>query len=577
MAIFRDNSMDQKLQDLLIKGEADLSQMLSRRHGIPYIDLTGQYINTNALRLIPEDRAKKANIASFDIKEKLVSLAIKTPNVQLVHDEIKELEQKGFYAQVFMTTTAGLEKAWSRYADISFATETKSGTLDVSSEEIGKFIGKVRSVESARSLINEIITMKRSLRVSRIVEIVIASAMATKSSDVHVEPEDGGVVIRFRIDGVLTKITELDYGTYNLLLSRIKLLSGLKLNIKEDAQDGRYSVRIGSKEIEIRTSILPGNYGESIVMRLLDPSSLVVSIEDLGVPEYLIDVFKEEVDKPHGMILNTGPTGSGKTTTLYSFLSRKKSPGIKIITIENPIEYHLDGIVQTQVNRQKGYDFAKGLVSSLRQDPDVIMVGEIRDTETAETAVQAALTGHMVFSTLHTNTAAGAFPRLVDLGVNARILITSVTMVIGQRLTRKLCENCKKELPLDEKTFGILKSIYDSLPPNLKPAEFKKTQFKAVGCEECNGVGYKGRIGIFEAIVMDEDIEQAIVEDLTERQIRKIALSKGFLDMAQDGLIKIMDGITDFSEVDRVVDMEKREGKMEIADPLELADPDLDY
>jgi type IV pilus assembly protein PilB len=567
---FNDNKNDQKINDLLSREEADLARMLSGRYGIPFIDLSDQSINTNALRLIPEERARAAGIAAFDLQSKKISLAIRTPNKQEVDNEIKDLERRGYFVQAFMTTTGGLEKAWDRYGDISFATETKSGTLEVSSQEIEKFIGEVQTVEDARSLINEIMGMKKSFRISRIVEIVVAAAMATKSSDIHVEPEEEQVVVRFRIDGVLIEVTKFDFDTYKLLLSRIKLLSGLKLNIKNDAQDGRFSVKIGENEIEIRSSVLPGNHGESIVMRLLDPSSLVVSMEDLGVPEYLVDIFKEEVDKPHGMILNTGPTGSGKTTTLYSFLGRKKGPGIKIITIEDPIEYHLSGIVQTQVDRKKGYDFAKGLRSSLRQDPDVIMVGEIRDHETAETAVQAALTGHLVFSTLHTNTAAGAFPRLTDLGLNSRILITAISMVIGQRLARKVCPDCKKEVPVEEPMLGIMKSIYDSLPEKLKPAEFKGTQFVGQGCEKCNKTGYKGRIGIFEVVVNNEEIENAVINDLSQRQIQKIARDQGLLDMAQDGLIKIMNGVTDFNEVNRVVDMERREGKMDIKDPDEV-------
>jgi len=436
--------------------------------------------------------------------------------------------------------------------------------LEISSEEIENYIEKVHSTEMAKNLINEIMGLSRSARISRIVEIIIASAMATKSSDIHIEPEEKSINVRFRIDGVLIKINEFDEDTYKLLLSRIKLLSGLMLNIKEDAQDGRFSVRVGKKEIEIRTSILPGNYGESIVMRLLDPTSLVVSIQDLGVPEYLINIFKKEVDKPHGMIINTGPTGSGKTTTLYSFLSRKKGPGIKIITIEDPIEYHLDGVVQTQVDRKKGYDFAKGLKSSLRQDPDAIMVGEIRDGETAETAVQAALTGHMVFSTLHTNTAAGAFPRLIDLGVNPRILVTAVTLVIAQRLARKVCSYCQKEIPIAPEKLEIFKSIYDSIPEVRKIVPYKETQLVGQGCEKCNNTGYRGRIGIFEAIVINREIEEAIISDMSERQIKEIAQKNEMLDMAQDGAIKILQGLTDFDEVDRVVDMEKREGKMNI-------------
>lgn len=563
MPIFNEDKQEQRINELLAREEEDLAQMLSSRYGIPYIDLSDVSINTNALRLIPQDRAKKANIAAFDIQNRKISVVIKTPNPQEVTAELKDLERRGYYPEIYLGTTASLEKAWSRYSDISFATETKSGTLEVSSEEIENFINQVQSTDDAKKLIEEVMGMKKSFRVSRIVEIIVAAAMATKSSDIHVEPEEDIVNVRFRIDGVLILVASFDHDTYRLLLSRIKLLSGLKLNIKDDSQDGRFSVKIGDREIEIRSSVLPGNNGESIVMRLLDPTSLTVSIEDLGVPPYLIDIFKEQVDKPHGMILNTGPTGSGKTTTLYSFLSRKKGPGIKIITIEDPIEYHLKGIVQTQVDKKKGYDFAKGLRSSLRQDPDVIMVGEIRDYETAETAVQAALTGHMVFSTLHTNTAAGAFPRLIDLGLNSRILVTAITMVIAQRLVRKLCPSCKKETVLEGKQLEILKSIYDSLPEKLKPAQFPThVHVAGDGCSVCNNTGYKGRIGVFEAVVNNQQIEEAVIDNLSERELKRITQEQGLLDLAQDGAIKIINGDTDFAEVDRVVDMEKREGKM---------------
>jgi len=561
---FNDPNQNPKIQELLQREEENLTQMLSNRFGIPYINLSDVPINTNGLRLIKEEDSRKNEVVGFNLENKTLSVAIRNPNNQVALDLIESLENNGYIIKLFLTSSRSLKKAWSRYEDISFATRTKEGTLEISSEEIEKFIEQVHSTEMARSLIKEIMGLSRSARISRIVEIIIASAMATKSSDIHIEPEENNINVRFRIDGVLIKINEFDEDTYKLLLSRIKLLSGLKLNIKKDAQDGRFSVRVGKKEIEIRTSVLPGNYGESIVMRLLDPTSLVVSIQDLGVPEYLIDIFKEEVDKPHGMIINTGPTGSGKTTTLYSFLSRKKGPGIKIITIEDPIEYHLEGIVQTQVDVKKGYDFAKGLKSSLRQDPDAIMVGEIRDRDTAETAVQAALTGHMVFSTLHTNTAAGSFPRLVDLGVNPRILVTAITLVIAQRLARKVCENCKKEVPIEPDKLAILKSIYDSMPEQRKTIPFKETQFVGQGCEKCNNTGYKGRVGIFEAVVNNREIEEAIIRDMSERQIKEIAQKNGLLDMAQDGVIKILQGLTDFKEVDRVVDMERREGKMDI-------------
>jgi type IV pilus assembly protein PilB len=567
---FDENKQNQKIKELHAREEEKLSQMLSNRYGIPYIDLADQAINTNALRLIPEDRARKSELAPFDIQGKKLSLAIRTPNTQAVQNELKDLEKRGYFVQPYMASSQSLDKAWSRYEDISFATETKEGTLEVSSEDIEKFISEVKSIEDARKLIEEVLAMKKSFRVSRIVEIVVAAGMATDASDIHIEPEEERVVIRFRIDGVLVEAASFDFDTYNLLLSRIKLLSGLKLNIKKDAQDGRFSVKIGETEIEIRSSVLPGNYGESIVMRLLDPTSVTVPMESLGIPEYLLEIFREEVDKPFGMILNTGPTGSGKTTTLYSFLNRKKGPGIKIITIEDPIEYHLSGIVQTQVDRSKNYDFERGLRASLRQDPDVIMVGEIRDAETAETAVHSALTGHLVFSTLHTNTAAGAFPRLVDLGLNPRVLISAITLVIAQRLVRKLCPHCKKEIQLEGKNLEILESIYNSLPERYMSRPFENKFYESVGCDKCNKTGYKGRLGIFEAVQVTPEIEDIVVDNLSERDIKKVTQKQGILDMSQDGLIKIMDGVTDFKEINRVIDMEKREGKMTIEEPEDI-------
>jgi type II secretory ATPase GspE/PulE/Tfp pilus assembly ATPase PilB-like protein len=260
------------------------------------------------------------------------------------------------------------------------------------------------------------------------------------------------------------------------------------------------------------------------------------------------------------MILNTGPTGSGKTTTLYSFLSKVKNPGVKIITIEDPIEYHLAGIVQTQVDAKKGYDFANGLRATLRQDPDVLMVGEIRDLETAETAIHAALTGHLVFSTLHTNTAAGAYPRLIDLGVNSKILTSAINMVIAQRLVRKLCQNCKQEINIEGENLDLIKNIYDSIRETDKPA-FTGKSFKAVGCDKCNNTGYKGRVGIFEVILNSSKLEDIVQNNPSEREIKKLMEEEGQLDLAQDGVLKIVEGTTTVEEVVRVVDLIRREGK----------------
>lgn len=391
-------------------------------------------------------------------------------------------------------------------------------------------------------------------------------AQSLGASDIHIEPEDDFIQIRFRLDGVLIEVTKLDQETYHLLLSRIKLLSGMKLNIKETAQDGRFSIAIGEREIEIRSSTLPGNYGESVVMRLLDPASIQVKIQDLGVPDKLLKVFMEALAKPNGMILNTGPTGSGKTTTLYAFLRLKKTPEIKIITIEDPIEYHLDGIVQTQVDNEKGYDFATGLKKTLRQDPDVIMVGEIRDLETAETAVHAALTGHLVFSTLHTNNAAGTFTRLIDLGVNPKILTSAISMAIAQRLVRRLCDGCKEEKILEGENLILMKQVYESIKEKEVPWSDKTFTAKVGGCEKCNQTGYKGRIGVFEAVLSDKKVEEALESNPSEREIKEAAEHQGIMDMAQDGVTKILKGYTDLEELRRVVDLSTRSGLGDASD-----------
>lgn len=564
---FDDKKQEQKLKELRLREEEDLAQILGERYGIQYLDLSNITINTDALRILSEDEARNAHIAIFDSLKKNLSVVISSPKRPETENVLKELSNRGYSITMYIVSNQSLERAWSRYKDISFATEHKSGTLDVANEEVEKFVNDVQSIEDAKRIIAEVMGMKKSFRVSRIVEIVVAAGIGSKASDIHVEPEDEDVSIRFRLDGVLTLITKFDKETYNLLLSRIKLLSGVKLNIKTQAQNGRFSVKIGGSEVEIRTSTLPGNSGESIVMRLLDPKSLTIPLPNLGISPKLLNILLKEVDRPNGMILNTGPTGSGKTTALYAFLNRKRNPGIKIITIEDPVEYHLPGVVQTQVDKKKGYDFADGLKSSLRQDPDVIMVGEIRDRDTAETAIHAALTGHLVFSTLHTNNAAGAFPRLVDLGINAKIITSAVNVIIAQRLVRKLCRDCMAETTLEEEKLDLMKNIYDSIKDTDKPP-FPTKFYKAVGCEKCNGAGYKGRIGIFEAILTDSAVEDALQMNPSEREVMKAAEPQGIMDMAQDGIIKVVNGITTLEEIERVIDLELRKDEEVKEDPI---------
>jgi type IV pilus assembly protein PilB len=367
-------------------------------------------INIDALRVIKEAEARDAEVAPFNIINKKISLAIISPNEPKTIAMIESLKERGYTPILYMVSHQSLQKVWGRYKDLSYSMETKGGVLDIANDEIQTLINDVKSIADTKNAIEQVLAQKKSYRISRILEIILAGAISINASDIHIEPEDTSVRLRYRLDGVLNDILEIDQNIYTLLLSRIKLISNLKLNIKGKAQDGRFSIKLDDTEIEIRTSLLPGNYGESVVLRVLNPNAIAVSLEDLGINEKLLNTLLNELKKPNGMILNTGPTGSGKTTTLYAFLKKIYNSEVKIITIENPIEYHLKGIVQTQTSEENGYTFLEGLRSALRQDPDIIMVGEIRDEETAEIAVNSALTGHLVFSTLHTNNAAGTFP-----------------------------------------------------------------------------------------------------------------------------------------------------------------------
>jgi type II secretory ATPase GspE/PulE/Tfp pilus assembly ATPase PilB-like protein len=367
---------------------------------------------------------------------------------------------------------------------------------------------------------------------------------------VHIEPEEENVLVRYRLDGVLTPVAPIDNETYRAVLTRIKLLSGLKINIRNSAQDGRFSVRLDEKEIEIRTSLLPGNNGESVVMRLLDPTSIGISLERLGMRPQFLEVIRTELEKPNGLILNTGPTGSGKTTTLYAFLKHVLDPGLKILTIEDPIEYHLNGIVQTQVNH-KEYTFASGLRSALRQDPDMIMVGEIRDEEVASTAIHAALTGHLVFSTLHTNNAAGAYTRLIDIGVAANIVGSAVNMVMAQRLVRTLDPTRRREVPIE----GRDKEFVDRVLAGLHDKSLIPTNTKTMWVEDApeGEVGYKGRIGVYEIIRTTRDVEDAIRKNLTIRELEEVARKQGFMSMHEDAILKVLEGVTTLEEVRRIL------------------------
>ncbi len=404
---------------------------------------------------------------------------------------------------------------------------------------------KIKNLSQYKEELEKVLFKETTL----VCQTLMGGAIMLKSSDVHLEPKKDFAQLRVRLDGILHDVINFDLKVYKLLLSRLKLMAGLKLNITDKPQDGRFSILV-DREIEVRVSSLPSEYGETIVMRLLDPKSLL-NLEDLGLRKDLLETLEREIKKPNGMIIVTGPTGSGKTTTLYAILRKLKSPEIKIITIEDPIEYKLEGIVQTQVNPKKGYDFANGLRAIVRQDPDVILVGEIRDLETATIALQAALTGHLVLTTLHTNDAAGTVARLIALGEKPVNIAPALNLAIAQRLVRKVCQKCKKmEIPTEKEREKIEKAfeiIGKKVPP------FEKIP-KSVGCNECNHTGYRGRLGIYEFFLVDEEMENFILKQPSIAEMRKKAIEKGMLPMYQDGLLKVLEGITTIEEVERVAE-----------------------
>ena len=557
MVTFDEEKQNERVRLLREKDEENLAATLAERHGVPYIDLSAHPINLDALRVMKEAEAREAGVAVFNATDKKIDIAVLSPQNEKALVVIEDLKQRGYLPEIFMASHQSLEKVWERYKDLSYSFETKSGALDISNEEIVEITRKVHSLEDIKSMIESVLSLKRAYRISKILEIILAGAISLKASDIHLEPEDESLRLRYRLDGVLTDILHFDKETYELLLSRIKLVSELKLNLKEKAQDGRFSIKLGETEIEVRTSLLPGPYGESVVLRVLNPEAIAVELDKVGIHPMLLEILNREVRKPNGMILTTGPTGSGKTTTLYAFLKKIYNPEIKVITIENPIEYHLGGIVQTQTEPEKGYTFAEGLRSALRQDPDVIMVGEIRDDETAAVAVNAALTGHLVLSTLHTNNAAGSFPRLLDLGVNPKVISSALNVSIAQRLVRTLCQSCKKEIALDgtdkEKVERILSEVANH---TYLDGIQKEKIWVPVGCTECNNLGYKGRIGVYEAILIDGKIEQAVIKNPSERDIREAAKDQKLLTLAQDGIIKVLNGVTSMEELKRVVDID---------------------
>ena len=562
MSDFDDEKQNKQLDELRKQEEEILvANLAESKYHLPYVDLYQVPIDNEALRAISEKDSREMNVGPFKLFGKNIFIAVRTPGDALFQKIKEDVERKNLIPVFYMASMASLNKVWNRYQELSMAENSQVGGLEISAEVLNDTAKNIAHIQDIEKLIKEALEVNKIHKISRLLEIILAGAIAIKASDIHIEPEKDRGRLRLRLDGVLQDIAFFGPEIYQLLNSRIKLLSGMKLTSKI-AQDGRFNIMEDAEEISIRTSLIPGSYGESIVMRILDPKSLQIPFEELGIEPYLFKIVEEEIAKPNGLILVTGPTGSGKTTTLYAFLKKIYSSEINIITIEDPVEYRLSGITQTQISLKRNYTFPEGLRSALRQDPDIIMVGEIRDRDTAEIATQSALTGHMVFSTLHTNNAAGVIPRMIDLGVNPKILVSALSLAIAQRLVRKLCPLCKKETPPTDKQSNTISAIISSMKEEGKDLSKHDIStdapiklFAPVGCEKCNSTGYKGRIGIFEAIKTDEAVEKMIPVNPSEREIKKVASTQGILSMRQDGVIKMLHGTTSFEEVQSVVDL----------------------
>ncbi|MEI6835216.1 MAG: GspE/PulE family protein [Candidatus Falkowbacteria bacterium] len=516
--------------------------------GFLYINLVGYPISPDALALIDEETSKKLGVICFYYDGQNVQFGTTRMN-QPVIDLIKDLSERYFSkSSTFLISKNSFEHAFELYKTLP-KVKPYEGLVEISEEKLNQFEKELTDYHLLNEKINNV-------NISDVVTLMLAAAIKIDASDIHVEAEERGAVIRLRIDGVLQEAAVITGGKWQKIATRVKILAKVKINITDKPQDGRFSIGLSDRRLDVRASFLPTNYGESVVLRLLDSSATALEFEELGIRTEVFEILKQEITKPNGLILTTGPTGSGKTTSLYAIVNKLNRPGTKIITLEDPIEYQLVGINQSQVDTSKGYSFSDGLRSILRQDPNVLMIGEIRDLETAEIAVQASITGHLVLSTLHTNDAAGVIPRLIDLGVKPYFLVPSINAVIGQRLVRRLCVHCKTEHVLKVEEKELVNKILSVISPKSGvsvPNDLPVIYKAGPGCALCNYTGYKKRLGIYEIFTMADNIKQLTIDKAPSFKILQQAIENGMITMLQDGVLKCFDGITSLEEVYRVI------------------------
>jgi type IV pilus assembly protein PilB len=541
-----------QLCDLLVQEEvlnqAQCIKSIASVLGYPFIDLTKETIPSQILGLIPEQVAKKSQVIAFEKSGAILKVAMTDPeNLQTI-DFLKK--KTNLEIMPYMTTEDSIKTILKQY--------TKSLKA-----EFGDMIreDEVQTIAVADGS-EDLVKIAEDLPIVRIVDTLLKHAILDGASDIHIEPQEKEVIVRYRVDGILRQAMTLPKPALQGIIARIKVLSNLKLDEHRLPQDGRFKIEKDEYRIAFRVSILPVFDGEKVVMRLLDESSQGLTLEKMGLHGEALEAIQREIRKPNGMVLVTGPTGSGKTTTLYTVVDILNSPEVNISTVEDPVEYRMDNINQTQVMTKIGMTFASALRALLRQDPDIIMVGEIRDQETLEIAIHAAMTGHLVLSTLHTNSAAGAIPRMVDMGVEPFLIASTTNIIVAQRLVRRVCGDCRKSYKLNEKEVetlnksydmdAILKTLYrtNGLKSGVKWTDIEL--FKPEGCSQCNGTGYKGRSGIYEVFEITEEIQKLITQNATSEEMERVARGNGMVTMVEDGFYKIVQGFTSIEEVLRV-------------------------
>ena len=534
-------SQNQTLESTIMGHDWVRPQDLAKARGvyyhIPYINLSDTPASPEALNTLPEIVARRYGAFPFSVdrQNNFISVAMANP-LDLIALEFIE-KKTGFKVKPFIASHQDIISAIDEKYSQSLSTEV-SAVLKESGESIQKVID-LKQLQAGQII--------REAPIAKIVATILEFAIKSRASDVHIEPQEDKTRVRYRIDGILHEKLILPRRVHDALISRIKILSDMKIDEKRLPQDGRFNFRAGEEEVDLRVSSLPTVHGEKIVMRLLKKSGKVPQMPELGLRGRALKNLEDSIGVPHGIILITGPTGSGKTTTLYAILNKISTPRVNIVTLEDPVEYQIAGINQVQINPAAGLSFASGLRSFLRQDPNIIMVGEIRDKETADLAIQASLTGHLVFSTLHTNSAAGALPRLLDMEAEPFLLASSMTCIVAQRVVRKICDQCKETFDPAPEVVADIKNYLGDLAP---PGTFKL--YRGRKCEVCNDTGYQGRIGIFEVLPVTEKIGRLILEHKPAVDIEKAAEGSGMILMKQDGYLKALEGITALEEVLRV-------------------------